>query len=145
MSQSAKDHDAPLAHASAFAITDARRARTRTLFAPNDALEKLLPPPTARRFAELRSSLRQANARSASCRVELQRHSLPGAATRLTEATMYYERHVLAWLALGRLGDVRSAREAIAQYQRAVAAEPSPAPSRHTGQGAARSRDLQHA
>jgi hypothetical protein len=58
---------------------------------------------------------------------------------------MYYERHVLAWLALGRLGDVRSAREAIAQYQRAVAAEPSPAPSRHTGQGAARSRDLQHA
>ena len=145
MSQSMKDHDAPLAHASAFAITDARRARARTLFAPNDALEKLLPAPTARRFAEFRSSLRQAHARSGSRRVELQHQSLGGAATRLKQATTHYERHVLAWFALGRLNDVRSAREAIAHYQRAVAAEPTPTESRRTGQATARSRDVQHA
>lgn len=40
---------------------------------------------------------------------------------RLRAATRYYQRHVLAWYALGRIGEARRARDAIASCQRALA------------------------
>jgi putative two-component system protein, hydrogenase maturation factor HypX/HoxX len=40
---------------------------------------------------------------------------------RLRAATQYYERHVIAWYALGRVDDAHRAREAIASCQRALA------------------------
>jgi putative two-component system hydrogenase maturation factor HypX/HoxX len=42
---------------------------------------------------------------------------------RLRAATRHYERHVIAWYALGRVDDARRAREAIASYRRAAAEE----------------------
>jgi hypothetical protein len=109
------DHDAPAAAAPASANVLARE--TLVLFAPNDALEKLLPAHSARRFAALRSSLREASARSGPRRPEPQHRSLGGATAALREATKCYERHVLAWYALGRVAEARSARAAIVQHQ----------------------------
>jgi hypothetical protein len=121
--ESVKDYYAPPAPASGSVIVDERDAFM--LFARNEALEKLLPAESARRFADLRSSLRAANARCCPRRIELRHASPDRPAARLTEATKYYERHVLAWYALGRVAQARSAREAIVRYQRALVAEPT--------------------
>lgn len=56
------------------------------------------------------------------------------AAARLSEAVLHYERHVLAWHALGRHADGRAARAAIAVCEQALLdAQPAlaaPAPRR---------------
>jgi hypothetical protein len=54
-----------------------------------------------------------------------QRRSPDPAAARLRAATRYYERHVIAWHALGRLSEARAARDAIARHRRKLAAEPA--------------------
>jgi hypothetical protein len=93
------------------------------LFAPNNALDKLLPAESARRFADLRAMLREANAGHAARRDESQHDSRTGAAARLKQAATYYEQHVLAWYALGRVSEARSARAAIERCREALAAE----------------------
>jgi hypothetical protein len=118
-----RDHYAPAAAAPASAIDEERE--TLALFAPNDALEKLLPAHSARRFAALRSSLREAQARSGPRRTEPQHGSLGPLAAPLREATKYYERHVLAWYALGRVAEAQAAREAIMHHQLTLTAEPA--------------------
>jgi hypothetical protein len=49
----------------------------------------------------------------------------PGSAARasadLRAATRYYERHVIAWYALGRLWEARAARDAIARLRQELA------------------------
>jgi hypothetical protein len=47
--------------------------------------------------------------------------SIPAALLR--EATKHYEQHVIAWYALGRVTEARSARETIMNYRRALVAE----------------------
>jgi hypothetical protein len=118
------NHKAAAPPASAPQIADEHE--TLMLFAPNDALEKLMPAASARRFADLRSSLREANARHGPRRIKRQPGSLDRAATPLREATKHYERHVLAWYALGRQAEARSAHEAIVHYRQALAPEPTP-------------------
>ena len=58
------------------------------------------------------------------------------AAARLGDAVLRYERHVLAWYALGRHAEARAARAAIVGYEQAlVAAHPTlaaPAPRRES-------------
>jgi hypothetical protein len=44
------------------------------------------------------------------------------AATRLREATLHYERHVLDWYAMGRPAEARAARAAIADHEQALLA-----------------------
>jgi hypothetical protein len=44
----------------------------------------------------------------------------PALAELLRQAIKHYERHVLAWYALGRIGQARLARETIAGYRRAL-------------------------
>jgi hypothetical protein len=87
-------------------------------FAASDTLPQLLPPEAARRFDDLRSALREAKAGRAPHRTQLQHGSLTPADARLRAATRYYEQHVLAWYALGRVSEARSAREAIARQRR---------------------------
>lgn len=59
------------------------------------------------------------------------------AAVRLGEAVLRYERHVLAWYALGRHAEARAARAAVVGYEQALlAAQPTlaaPAPRREGG------------
>ena len=57
----------------------------------------------------------QASARMTLRRIGVRRGSADQAAARLRAATRYYEQHVIAWHALGRLTDARTAREAIAR------------------------------
>jgi hypothetical protein len=68
------------------------------------------------------------------------------AATRLREATLHYQRHVLDWYAMGRPAEARAARAAIAGHERALLAaqsalaSPGPRrerarPSRHRPRG----------
>ena len=45
------------------------------------------------------------------------------AAADLRAATRYYERHVVAWYALGRVIEARAARDAVAGCRRTLAAE----------------------
>ena len=45
------------------------------------------------------------------------------AAARLRAATRYYEQHVIAWHALGRLSEARAARDDIARYRQELGAE----------------------
>jgi hypothetical protein len=92
-------------------------------FAPNSALDKLLPAESARRFADLRATLREASAGHAPRRNEPQHDSRGGAAARLKQAAWYYEQHVLAWYALGRVSEARSARAAIEACREALTAE----------------------
>jgi hypothetical protein len=61
----------------------------------------------------------------------------------LRDAVKHYERHVLAWYALGRVEEARAARAAIAFHQAArtgpsmgCALEKRAAPTRGTGPGA---------
>jgi hypothetical protein len=97
------------------------------LFAPNDALEKLLRAENARRFDDLRSSLSDAIARHAPHSTQLQRGSPSPADVRSRAGTRYYEQHVLAWYALGRITEARSACAAMLHGRQALAAE-----TRHT-------------
>jgi hypothetical protein len=94
------------------------------LSATREDLEKLLPAGSARRFAELLWSPRaEANARYGLRWTELRHGSLGVAVAQLREASKYYERHVLAWYALGRVAEARSAREAIGRCRRALVAQ----------------------
>jgi hypothetical protein len=104
------------------------------LFAPNDALENLLRAEAARRFDDLRSSLREAIARCAPRSTQLQYGSLSPADARARAATKYYEQHVLAWYALGRIPEACSARAAMLQCRQALAAEARHTANRATGQ-----------
>jgi hypothetical protein len=112
----AYDHNAPMALTSAPASSNELEALI--LFAPSEAVEKLLGADGARRFADLRSALRDATQphgpRHSPRRNEPQHAALAPAAARFNDATKYYERHVLAWYALGRVSEARSARQAIA-------------------------------
>ena len=45
------------------------------------------------------------------------------AAADLRAATRYYEQHVIAWHALGRLSEARAARDDIARYQQKLGAQ----------------------
>ena len=47
------------------------------------------------------------------------------AAADLRAATRYYEQHVIAWHALGRISEVRAAREAVASCRQMLGADPS--------------------
>jgi hypothetical protein len=104
------------------------------LFAPNDALHKLLRAGSACRFDDLRSSLREATARCRPNGNQLQHGSLTPAAARLRAATTYHEQHVLAWYALGRITEARSAREAILHYRQALAPKTRHTANRRTDQ-----------
>jgi hypothetical protein len=104
------------------------------LFAPNDALHKLLQAGSACRFDDLRSSLREATAQRGPNRTQLQHGSLPPAAARFRAATRHYEQHVLAWHALGRVTEARSAREAILHYRQAPTPETQHTTNSRTGQ-----------
>jgi hypothetical protein len=99
---------------------------TLRLHAPKDGLEKLMPPERARRFADLRSSIRDAKAQHGARPIARQSPSAGRAATPLGEATKHYERNVLAWYALGRHAEARSARQAILRYRQAPAPTPTP-------------------
>jgi hypothetical protein len=103
-------------------------------------------PDSARRFASLRASLREANRPNGGARrPQTELASLSHAAARLKDAMTYYEQHVLAWYALGRITETRSAREAITRCREALAAESAPNASRRSRQGSQRRRELQHA
>jgi hypothetical protein len=65
----------------------------------------------------------EATARQRLRRVARHRKPPDDAAVRLSEATKYYERHVLSWYALGRVHEARSARAAILRCRRALPAE----------------------
>jgi hypothetical protein len=52
-----------------------------------------------------------------------QPESADRAAARLRAATRHYEQHVIAWHALGRLSEARTARDDIARYGRKLQAE----------------------
>lgn len=94
--------------------------------AARDALEKQQWAASVGGFTELLSSPRYAaDARYGLGWIELQQGSLDRAAALFQEATQYNERHANAWYALGRLTEARSVPEAIADYRRAVAAEPT--------------------
>ena len=128
MSESVNDQYAPAAPASISVIVNEQRALR--LSARRNAVEKLLAAGSARGFADLLSS-HHAGA-DAGCGVrwiELRHAEFGRAAARLREATERYERHVLAWYALGRVADARSAHEAIVHYRRASAAETSHNPT----------------
>jgi hypothetical protein len=43
----------------------------------------------------------------------------------LRAATRYYERHVIAWHALGRHDEARGARDAVARHRQQLAADPN--------------------
>lgn len=45
------------------------------------------------------------------------------AAADLRAATRYYEQHVIAWHALGRIGEARTAREAVASCRQMLSAD----------------------
>jgi hypothetical protein len=122
--------DAPTAPQSA--LSDERKGPM--LFAPNDALHKLLRAGSACRFDDLRSSLREATARRGPNRTQVQHGSLTPAAARLRAATRYHEQHVLAWYALGRVTEARSAREAILHYRQAPTPETQHTANSRTGQ-----------
>jgi hypothetical protein len=66
--------------------------------------------------------------------VRAQLEARDGAAARLREATLHYERHVLDWYAMGRPAQARAARAAIAGHEQALLAAQSalaaPAPRR---------------
>jgi putative two-component system hydrogenase maturation factor HypX/HoxX len=98
------------------------RAAVFPFAANEDGLYELMPDETARRFADLRATLREAK-RSTARRPETEPDSLTPAAARLQAATRHYEQHVLAWYALGRIGEARAAREAIAHCREALTAE----------------------
>jgi hypothetical protein len=104
------------------------------LFATNDPLEKLLRADAARRFDDLRSSLRGAIARCGPHSTQLQHGSLSPADARLRAVTRYYEQHVLAKYALGRITEARSARAAMRRSRQAPAAETQHTANRPTGQ-----------
>jgi hypothetical protein len=138
------DHHTPVSPASAPVRIIERAALIP--FAPNDALPKLMRADSARRFASLRAALREANrANGDARRPQTEPGSHGHAAARLKHATMYYEQHVLAWYALGRITEARSAREAIARCRQAVAAESIRDASRRPRHGAHRRRELQPA
>jgi hypothetical protein len=130
MSESAKDPHAATGAASACAIVHIKEALMPS--AAHDASRGLLSARGADRLADLLSSPRveaeanardgQANARDGVRRIEIQ---LDRADALLRDAIKYYERHVLAWYALGRLTQARSAREAIVNHRRALVAEPT--------------------
>lgn len=105
-------------------ITD--EPATLRLFAPNGGLEKLMPAERARRFADLQTSLRAAKAHHHARPIASRSPSAGRATTPLREATKHYERHVLAWYALGRHTEARSAHQAIVQYRQALAPIPTP-------------------
>jgi hypothetical protein len=138
------DHHTPASPASA-----PQRATERAApipFATNDALRKLMRADSARRFARLRATLREANAADGGARCpQTEPGSLSHAAARLKDATTCYEQHVLAWYALGRITEARSAREAITRCREAVAVESARNASRRPRQGSHRQRELQHA
>jgi hypothetical protein len=52
---------------------------------------------------------------------------------RLRAATRYYEQHVIAWHALGRLSEAHSVRDLIAHYQQMLRAGRPPTPRRTGG------------
>ena len=94
--------------------------------AARDALEKQQWAASVGGFTELLSSPRYAaDARYGLGWIELQQGSMDRAGALFREATQYNERHANAWYALGRLAEARSMPEAIADYRRAVAAEPT--------------------
>jgi len=68
----------------------------------------------------------QAPVRSVLPTIGAQLSSAYHAAARLRAATRYYEQHVIAWYALGRLSEARAARDAIARYRQTAAADRSP-------------------
>lgn len=94
-------------------------------FAANDdGLYKLMRADSARRFADLRATLREAKrANGRARRPHTEPGSLSPAAARLKDATTHYQQHVLAWYALSRVREARAAREAIAHCREALAAE----------------------
>jgi hypothetical protein len=107
---------------------------TLELFAPNNGLQKVMRAESARRFADLRTILREASAGHAPRRSGPQHDSRGGAAARLKQAARYYEQHVLAWYALGRVSEARSARAAIERCREALAAETTQSGNRRTDQ-----------
>jgi len=115
------------AHATLRSPTFAR-SRTIERAAPipfpanDDDLYNLMPAERARRFADLRASLREAK-RATARRSEIEPDSLTPAAARLQAATRYYEQHVLAWYALGRVSEARAARQAITRCREGLSAE----------------------
>jgi hypothetical protein len=87
-------------------------------------LARLVPAGSDFRFADLVSSLRvEAEARYGLRRCQLLQATVDRTAALLRAATKNYERNVLAWYALGRVTEARSARQEIVSYQRALAAE----------------------
>jgi hypothetical protein len=66
----------------------------------------------------------QAHARDVLLRIGAQPTSAHLMAAGLRAATRYYEQHVIAWHALGRLSEARVAREDIAHYSQKLDAEP---------------------
>jgi hypothetical protein len=138
------DHHPPASPASALGRTSEPAALIP--FASNDALRKLMRADSARRFASLRATLREASrANGGAPRPQTEPGPLSSAAARLNDATTYYEQHVLAWYALGRITEARSAREAITRCREAVAAESARNASRRPRQGSHCRRELQHA
>jgi|SRR5450755_1748935 len=96
----------------------------RSVTGHDDVLARRLPAGSDLRFADLVSSLRvEAEARFGLRRCQLLQASVDRTAALLRTATKDYERHVLAWYALGRVTEARSARETIRSYERALAAE----------------------
>jgi hypothetical protein len=139
------DHHTPASPASAPA-PNTERATLIPFAASDDALLKLMRAEAARRFASLRATLREATrANGGASLPRTERGSLSHAGARLKHATKYYEQHVLAWYALGRITETRSAREAITRCREALAAESAPNASRRSRQGSQRRRELQHA
>jgi hypothetical protein len=66
---------------------------------------------------------REAPVRPAASIAPAQRPPARSAGALLVEATRYFERHVLAWYALGRVSEARSARKAIEHHRQALAGE----------------------
>jgi hypothetical protein len=81
---------------------------------------------------QIQAERRPLNPRPVRRTSDLEHHPVGDTAALLRRATKHYERHVLAWYALGRPGDASVARETIARYRRQLSAEGSD--SRTTGE-----------
>jgi hypothetical protein len=114
-------HDHPTPHSPARSST-IEQAALIPFDANDDGRYEPMRAESARRFADLRATLREAKYATARC-PPTKPDSLTPAAARWQAATRYYEQHVLAWYALGRVSEARAAREAIAHYRKAVTAE----------------------
>jgi hypothetical protein len=116
-------HDHPALHSPASGRSPTIERAAPIPFPTNDDdLYELMRAESAWRFAELRATLREAKCATAR-RPETEPDSLIPTAATLQAVTRYYEQHVLAWYALGRVREARAAREAIAHCQQALSAE----------------------